>query len=83
MPTAPASMTRRSVAKLLLDHGARLDAADNRGRTALMIAAETGHLEMVDLLLKRGANRDLRDKAGKSAADLASSAAVKQRLSAH
>jgi ankyrin repeat protein len=30
-----------NVAKLLLDHGARLDAADNRGRTALMIAAET------------------------------------------
>ena len=72
----------QSVAKLLLDHGARLDAVDNRGRTALMIAAETGHLEMAELLLKRGAKRELRDKRGKSAADLASSAAIK-RLLAH
>ena len=56
----------QSVAKLLIEHGARLDAVDNRGRTALMIAAETGHVEMVDLLLKRGANRDLRDKSGKA-----------------
>ncbi|MEJ2434291.1 MAG: ankyrin repeat domain-containing protein [Pseudolabrys sp.] len=70
----------QSVAKLLLDHGARLDAADNRGRTALMIAAQTGHLEMVDLLLSRGANRSLRDKAGKTAADLAATAAIRKRL---
>jgi uncharacterized protein len=71
------------VAKLLLDHGARIDAADNRGRTALMIAAEAGHLEMVDLLIARGANRSLRDASGKSALDLARTAAVRQRLSAH
>lgn len=70
----------QNVAKLLIDDGARLDAADNRGRTALMIAAETGHLEMIDLLVKRGANRDLRDKSGKSAADLAANDAVRQRL---
>lgn len=70
----------QSVAKLLLDHGALLDAADNRGRTALMIAAETGHVEMVDLLLRRGADRNLRDKSGKSAVDLATSEAVRQRL---
>jgi ankyrin repeat protein len=70
----------QNVAKLLIEHGARLDAADNRGRTALMIAAETGHLEMVNLLLLRGANRALRDKSGKSAADLAASDAVRQRL---
>ena len=56
----------QNVAKLLIDHGALLDAADNRGRTALMIAAETGHLEMVDLLLKRGADRELRDKRAKA-----------------
>jgi ankyrin repeat protein len=29
--------------ELLLSGGARLDDADNRGRTALMIAAELGH----------------------------------------
>ncbi len=71
------------VATLLLDQGTPINAADDRGRTALMIAAETGHLEMADLLLRRGADRALRDKAGKSAADLASTAAVKKRLLAH
>ncbi len=70
----------QNVAKLLLDHRARLDAADNRGRTALMIAAENGHGEMVDFLLARGANRELRDKAGKSAADLAANDATRGRL---
>ena len=77
------SLDAQAVAKLLLDHGARIDDADNRGRTALMIAAETGHGDMVDLLIKRGADRSLRDKAGKRAVDLASTAAIKQRLSAH
>jgi ankyrin repeat protein len=70
-----------SVAKLLLDHGALLDAADNRGRTALMIAAEASHAEMVDLLIARGANRGLMDKAGKSASDLAANETVRLRLS--
>jgi uncharacterized protein len=70
----------QDVAKLLLDHGAVIDAADDRGRTALMIAAETGHLEMVDLLIKRGAGRTLRDKQGKSAADLAANGEIRKRL---
>lgn len=47
----------QKVVKLLVERGAALDAADNRGRTALMIAAETGHPEMVNLLLTLGANR--------------------------
>ena len=31
------------ILKLLIDRGARLDDSDNRGRTALMIAAALGH----------------------------------------
>ena len=38
------------VLTLLLDRGAHIDDADNRGRTALMIAAELNHAEAVDLL---------------------------------
>ena len=60
-----------SVVTLLIERGARLDDADNRGRTALMIAAETGHAAIVALLLARGADRRCRDKEGKSALDLA------------
>jgi len=55
-------MTRESdrapaeaVAGLLLDRGAAIDCADNRGRTALMTAAELGDAAVVELLLARGA----------------------------
>ena len=57
--------------ELLLARGARLDEVDDRGRSALMMAAELGHGEIVKLLLARGAMADLKDKEGKSAADLA------------
>ena len=52
------------VVSYLLDPGAHIDDRDNRGRTALMIAAEGGHAEIANLLLARGANASLRDKAG-------------------
>jgi ankyrin repeat protein len=58
-------------ARLLLAHGARLDLADNRGRTALMIASATGHLPMVELLRAAGADPALRDLTGRTARDLA------------
>ena len=54
------------VMTLLLDRGARLDDQDNRGRTALMIAAELNHAAAVDLLLARGADKSLKDKQGKT-----------------
>src|SRR5439155_22581724 len=41
---------------LLLDKGARVDDEDNRGRTALMIAAELGHRGAVEALRSHGAN---------------------------
>jgi ankyrin repeat protein len=59
------------VVDLLLDHQAPIDAADVRGRTALMIAAELGHTEVVERLVRRGADRTLRDRNGKRAVDLA------------
>jgi ankyrin repeat protein len=71
------------VVDLLLARGASLNDADNRGRTALMIAAELGYPATVDLLLKRGADAALKDREGKTALDLAKNAEVRERLAAH
>jgi ankyrin repeat protein len=70
------------VINLLLDRGAHIDDQDNRGRTALMIAAELGHEAAVDLLLSRGANKSLRDKQGKTAGDLTTLTALREKLAA-
>ena len=70
------------VIDLLLAHGAALDDADDRGRTALMIAAELGYADVVELLLARGADRARKDKQGKTALDLATNADVREKLSA-
>jgi uncharacterized protein len=64
----------------LLDAGAHIDDRDDRGRTALMIAAEAGRSEIVELLLKRGADPSLKDKAGHRAADLTVLTALRERL---
>ena len=45
------------VVTYLLDAGAHIDDRDDRGRTALMIAAEGGHAEIAKSLLARGADR--------------------------
>lgn len=65
---------------LLHSHGARLDDADDRGRTALMIAAEVGRPAVIKFLLRRGAKAELKDKAGLSALDLAADEAVRKAL---
>jgi ankyrin repeat protein len=69
-----------TVIDLLLEGGAEIDAVDNRGRTALMIAAQIGHAEMVDTLIKRGADHNIRDKAGRTALDLAANDSVRRAL---
>jgi ankyrin repeat protein len=66
----------------LLDAGAHVDDRDDRGRTALMIAAEAGRAEIVELLLKRGADPSLKDKAGHRAADLTVLTSLRERLAA-
>lgn len=64
----------------LLDLGAQPDAVDNRGWSALMIAAERGHAEVVAFLLERGADPTIAGKDGRRAADLASDEALRTRL---
>jgi ankyrin repeat protein len=71
------------VVSYLLDAGARVDDRDDRGRTALMIAAEGSHAEIASLLLARGADPSLKDKAGKRAADLTVLSSLRERLTAH
>jgi len=65
---------------LLIDHGARLDDQDNRGRTALMIAASLGHEKAVEILIARGANKGVHDKEGKTAMDLSANDALRVEL---
>ena len=71
-----------NVVKLLLDRNADINAADDRGRTALMIAAELDHAAIVDILVKHGADRSITDKQGKTALDLAVSDGVRDALRA-
>jgi uncharacterized protein len=68
--------------ELLLARDAALDLADDRGRTALMIASEAGHAEIAALLLERGADPTRLDRAGLSAMDLAANEAVRVALAA-
>jgi ankyrin repeat protein len=68
------------VVSYLLDAGAHIDDRDDRGRTALMIAAEGGHEEIADLLVARGADASLKDKAGKRAADLTRLSSLREKL---
>jgi ankyrin repeat protein len=68
------------VVELLLQKGAPVNAVDDRGRTALMNAAELGHAAIVRRLLSAGADPTLRDKDGKTAADLADGEAVRLAL---
>lgn len=71
-----------AVMDLLIAHGAAVDAADDRGRTALMIAAERGDAVVLAALLGRGADRGRRDKEGNTARDLAATAAIRDSLAA-
>jgi ankyrin repeat protein len=71
------------IVSFLLDAGAHVDDRDDRGRTALMIAAEGGHAEIAGLLLARGADPALKDEAGKRAADLTVLTSLRELLTPH
>ena len=52
------------VVRLLLDHGAQVEAKANDGGTSLMLASKKGHLEVLKLLLDHGAQVEAKDKYG-------------------
>lgn len=55
--TAPADEVREALAT-----GAALDAVDTDGRTAVLIAARAGRLDLVSLLIEAGADIDVQDR---------------------
>ena len=60
------------VVKLLLDHGAQMDARDQEsGATPLAYAASLGRAEVVDLLLARGADAVIKNTRGQTPLELA------------
>ena len=59
---------------LLLKLGAKKDLKDNRGWTAMMIAANMGHIEVVKTLITSGADPFVISRSGKSASKLAEKA---------
>ena len=69
--------------RLVVTRGAALNLADDRGRTALIIAAERGHSEIVSLLVDAGADGSHRDAAGNTASDVAGNDAVLKALHPH
>ena len=71
------------VVSYLVSTGAHIDDRDDRGRTALMTAAEGNHADIAKLLLNHGADPSLRDKAGKSAADLTTLSTLREELTQH
>ncbi|XP_029981407.1 ankyrin repeat domain-containing protein 50 [Sphaeramia orbicularis] len=58
--------------RLLETSGVNIDLACNQGATALSIAVQEGHINIVAMLLKKGANPDHIDKYGRSPVKVAS-----------
>ena len=59
-------------ARLLLEAGADKNLANKTGRTALMIASASGHVETTRALLKAGADIDMTNNSGRTALMIAS-----------
>ncbi|XP_061043170.1 ankyrin repeat domain-containing protein 65 [Eubalaena glacialis] len=53
--------------RLLLTHGARVDARDGAGATALGVTADLGRRQDMEMLLEHGADPSLKDRHGRSA----------------
>lgn len=59
--------TRTKFTQLLLEKGAEVNCQDEDGRTALSLACEMGHLDVVKLLVQFNADPDISDAWGNSA----------------
>jgi len=68
-----------SVKLLLAQPGVKLDETNDGGDTALMVAAEGGHAEIVEMLLKAGANVNITDIGGGTAITRAQKTLAKQQ----
>lgn len=68
---AAARGSRDELESCLAQEAGSLDARDNLGRTAFMIAAEAGHSHVAGRLMEAGASLATKDIFGRSAKDLA------------
>lgn len=59
------------MARLLLEHHAYIDAESPNKTTPLMMAAQYGQFEVLELLLEEGADASLRNQQGLNAIDFA------------
>jgi ankyrin repeat protein len=71
---------RGRVATVLLDHGADLEARDNKGQTPLRRAVNCRKLQLVELFVRRGANPHAEDNRGVTPLDVARTAEMKRAL---
>lgn len=62
-----ASYDNTFMALYLCNHGADVNALDNKGQTALIYAASYGYFGMAGLLLRKGADVNLKDHDGHTA----------------
>jgi ankyrin repeat protein len=60
-----ASMNNDRMLQYLLDMGAHPNVVDFKGRSALMRAAELGHVQVIEILKKANADAKIRDTEGK------------------
>lgn len=70
----------KGICSMLIEHGADVNAATDRGITSLMFAAQNAKLDVVELLLKKGAKPQTKDANGKTALDYANNAEVTDYL---
>ena len=57
----------KDIVRLLIDNGADVDAKDDNGKTALILATMGGRTDMVDLLIKADADMDAKSNYGNTA----------------
>ncbi|KAM0279568.1 hypothetical protein ACHAQH_004523 [Verticillium albo-atrum] len=68
-----------TILEMLIDSGARIEARNRQGETALHVAVRCGRKLAVRTLVKRGANVHARDAAGRSILDVADSRMFRSR----
>ena len=63
----PVELVKVEIVRLLVEHGADVNAQDNDGYTALLVAAMLGDVEVVRLLVEHGADVNAQDNDGRTA----------------